>query len=142
MISSNDNRQLSNTLNCAIGHDHEIPLTEFLSGSQTHGLYGYRFYRKGANLWTRTRNAATHLGARIDISDGNIIIAIGDICSTPAKVVKSMRLALRKQCIAPWSRKFVQLPLQGSVAECLSQDANSKAITKLISQESTLSFKS
>ena len=27
-------------------------------------------------------------------------------------------------------------------AECLSQDANSKVITKLISQESTLSFKS
>ena len=97
MISSIANRQLSNTLNCAIGHDHEIPLTEFLSGSQTHGLYGYRFYSKGANLWTRTRHAATHLGARIDISDGNIIIAIDDICSTPAKVVKSMRLALRKQ---------------------------------------------
>ena len=126
MISSIDNRQLSNTLNCAIGHDHEIPLTEFLSGSQTHGLYGYRFYSKGANLWTRTRHAATHLGARIDISDGNIIIAIDDICSTPAKVVKSMRLALRKK----WSRK------------CLSQDANSKVITKLISQESTLSSKS
>ena len=54
MISSIANRQLSNTLNCAIGHDHEIPLTEFLSGSQTHGLYaynhGYRFYSKGANL--------------------------------------------------------------------------------------------
>ena len=46
MISSIANRQLSNTLNCAIGHDHEIPLTEFLSGSQTHGLYGYRFYSK------------------------------------------------------------------------------------------------
>ena len=45
---------------------------------------------------------------------------------------------MRKQ----WSRKFVELPLQGSVAECLSQDANSKVITKLISQESTLSFKS
>ena len=45
MISSIANRQLSNTLNCVIGHDHEIPLTEFLSGSQTHGLYGYRFYR-------------------------------------------------------------------------------------------------
>ena len=53
MISSIANRQLSNTLNCAIGHDHEIPLTEFLSGSQTHGLYGYRFYSKGANHWTR-----------------------------------------------------------------------------------------
>ena len=39
MISSIANRQLSNTLNCAIGYDHEIPLTEFLSGSQTHGLY-------------------------------------------------------------------------------------------------------
>ena len=138
MISSIANRQLSNTLNCAIGHDHEIPLTEFLSGSQTHGLYGYRFYSKGANLWTRTRHAATHLGARIDISDGNIIIAIDDIFSTPAKLVKSMRLALRKQ----WSRKCMELPLQGSVAECLSQDANSKVITKLISQESTLSFKS
>ena len=36
MISSIANRQLSNTLNCAIGHDHEISLTEFLSGSQTH----------------------------------------------------------------------------------------------------------
>ena len=138
MISSIANRQLSNTINCAIGHDHEIPLTEFLSGSQTHGLYGYRFYSKGANLWTRTRHAATHLGARIDISDGNIIIAIDDICSTPAKVLKSMRLALRKQ----WSRKCMELPLQGSVAECLSQDANYKVITKLISQESTLSFKS
>ena len=45
---------------------------------------------------------------------------------------------MRKQ----WSRKFMKLPLQGSVAECLSQDANSKVITKLISQESTLSFKS
>ena len=137
MISSIANRQLLNTLNCAIGHDHEIPLTEFLSVSQTHGLYGYRFYSKGANLWTRTRHAATHLGARIDISDGNIIIAIDDICSTPAKIVKSMRLALRKK----WSRTFVELPLQGSVAECLSQNANSKVITKLISQESTLSFK-
>ena len=42
MISSISNRQLSNTLNCAIGHDHEIPLTEFLSGSQTHWLYGYK----------------------------------------------------------------------------------------------------
>ena len=30
MISSIANRQLSNTLNCAIGHDHEIPLTEFI----------------------------------------------------------------------------------------------------------------
>ena len=118
MISSISNRQLSNTLNCAIGHDHEI-----------HGLYGYRFYSKGATLWTRTRYSATHLGARIAISDGNIIIAIDDICSTPAKVVKSMRLALRKQ----WSRTFVELPLQGSVAECLSQDTNSKVITKLIS---------
>ena len=39
-------------------------------------------------------------------------------------------------------RKFVELPLQGSVAKCLFQDANSKIITKLISQESTLSFKS
>ena len=138
MLSSIANRQLSNTLNCAIGNDHEIPLTEFLSGSQTHGLYGYRFYRKGANLWTRTRHATTHLGARIDIIDRYIIIAIDDICSTPAKVVKSIRFALRKQ----WSRKFVELPLQGSVAECLSQDANSKVITNLISQESTLSFKS
>ena len=138
MISSLANRQLSNTLNCAIGHDHEIRLTEFLSGSQTHGLYGYSVYSKGANLWTLTRHAATHLGARIDISDGNIIIAIDDICSTPAKVVKSMRLALSKQ----WSRKFVELTLQGSIAECLSQDANSNVITKLISQESTLSFKS
>ena len=80
----------------------------------------------------------THLGARIDISDGNIIIAIDDICSTPAKVVNSIRLELRKQ----WSRKFVELPLLGSVDECLSQDTNSKVITKLISQESTLSFKS
>ena len=51
MISSIANRQLSNTLNCAIGHDHEIPFSEFLSGSQTHGLYGYIFYSKGANLW-------------------------------------------------------------------------------------------
>ena len=65
-------------------------------------IYGYRFDSKGANLWTRTRHAATHLVARIDISDGNIIIAIDDICSTPAKVVKSMRLALRKQ----WSSKI------------------------------------
>ena len=39
MISLIAKRQPSNTLNCAIGHDHEIPLTEFLSGSQTHGLY-------------------------------------------------------------------------------------------------------
>ena len=130
MISLIANRQLSNTLNCAIGNDYEIPLTEFLSGSQTHGLYGYRFYSKGANLWTRTRHVATNLGARIDISDGNIIIAIDDICSIPVNVVKSMRLALRKQ----WSRKFVELPLQGNVVECLSQDANSKVITKLISQ--------
>ena len=113
-----------------LSDDHEIPLPEFLSGSQTHGLYGYRLYSKGAILWTRTRHAATYLGARIDISDGNIIIAIDDICSIPAKVVKSMRLALRKQ----WSRTFVELPLQGSVAECLSQDAKSKVITKLISQ--------
>ena len=134
MISSIANRQISNTLTCAIGHDHEIPLSEFLSGNQTHGLFGYRFYSKCANLW----HEATHLGARIDISDENISIAIDDICSTPAKVVISMRLALRKQ----WSRTFVELPLQGSVAECLSQDANSKVITKLISQESTLSFKS
>ena len=138
MISSIANRQLSNTLNCTIGHDHEIPLTEFLFSSQTHGLYGYRFYSKGASIWRRTRLAATHLGARIDISDGNISIAIDYICSTPAKVVKSMRLALKKQ----WSRKVVELPSQGSVAECLSQDSNSKVITKLISQESTLSFKS
>ena len=36
----------------------------------------------------------------------------------------------------------MELPLQCSVAECLSQDANYKVITKLISQESTLSFKS
>ena len=129
MISSIANHQLSNTLNCAIGHDHEIPLTEFISGSQTHGLYVYRFYSKGANLWTHTRHLATYLRARIDIYDGNIIIAIDDICSTPAKVVKSMRL--RKQ----WSITFVELPLQGSVSECLSQDANSKVITKLISQE-------
>ena len=121
MISSIANRQISNTLNCAIGHNHEIPLTELLSGSQTHWLYGYRFYNKGANLWTRIRHAATYLGARIDISDGNTIIAIDYICSTPAKVVKSMRLALRKQ---EWSKQFVELPLQGSVAECLSQDAN------------------
>ena len=69
--------------------------------------YGNRYYSKGANLWTRTRHAATYLGARIDISDRNIIIAIDDICSTPAKVVKSMRLALRKQ----WSRTFMELPL-------------------------------
>ena len=53
-----------------------------------------------------------------------------DICSTPAKVVKSMRLALRKQ----WSRKCMELPLRGSVAEWLSQDANSKVITKLMSK--------
>ena len=103
MISLIANRQLTNTLNCAIGHDHEIPLSEFLSDNQTHGLYGYSFYSKGVNLWTRTRYAITRLGARIDISDGNIIIAIDNICSTPAKVVKSMRLALRKQ----WSRKCV-----------------------------------
>ena len=64
------------------------------------------------------------LGARIDISDGNISIAIDDICSTPAKAVKSMRLALRKQ----WSRTFVELPLQGLVAKCLFQDANAKVI--------------
>ena len=48
-------------------------------------------------LLTRTRHAATHLGARIDISNGNIIIAIDYIRSTPAKIVKSMRLKLRKQ---------------------------------------------
>ena len=107
MISSIANLQLSNTLKCAIGYDHEIPLSEFLSGSQTHGLYCYRFYIKGTNLWTRTLHAATHLGARIDISDGNIIIAIDDIYSTPAKVVKTLRLAMRKQ----WSRTFVELPL-------------------------------
>ena len=61
----------------------------------------------------------------------NIIIAIYDISSSPAKVVKSMRLALRKQ----WSKTFVELPLQGCVAERLSQDAKSNIITKLISQE-------
>ena len=136
MIYSIANRNDQPTINCAIGHDHEIPLTEFLSGRQTHWLYGYRFYRKGANLWTCTGHAATHLGARIDISDGNIIIAIDDIFSTPAKVVKSMRLALKKQ----WSRKFVELPLQVCVAEYLSHNANSKVITELISQESTLSY--
>ena len=125
MISSIANCQLSNTINCAIRHDHEIPLTKFLYGSQTHGLYGYRLYSKCANLWTRTRHAATQLGARIDISDGNII-AIDDICSTPTKVGKSMRLALRKQR----SRTFVELPQQGCVAECLSQDAKSKVYHK------------
>ena len=64
-------------------------------------------------IFGRALDMQPHLGARIDISDGNIIIAIDYICSTPAKVVKSMRLALRKQ----WSRKFVEIPLQGSVAE-------------------------
>ena len=107
MISSINNRQLSNTLNCSIGHNHEIPLTAFLSGSQTHGLYGYILYSKGANFCTRTRHTTTNLGARIDISDGNIIIAIDNICSTHDKVVKSMRLALRKQ----WITKFVELSL-------------------------------
>ena len=46
MISLIANRQLLNTLNCAIGHVYEIPLSEFLSASQTHGLYGYRFLEK------------------------------------------------------------------------------------------------
>ena len=60
MISSIANRQLSNILNCAIGHDHEIPLTEFLSGSQTHGCIGYRLYSKVANLCTNSDHSAEY----------------------------------------------------------------------------------
>ena len=42
---------------------------------------------------------ANHLGSHIDIPDGNtLIISIHVSCSTPAKVVKNLRLALAKTC--------------------------------------------
>ena len=84
MIFSITSRKLSNTLNCAIGTDHKITLTAFLSGSQTHG---YLFYSKGVNRGRALDMQQHTFKARIDISNGNIIIALYDICSTPAKVV-------------------------------------------------------
>ena len=58
----------------------------------------------GANIWTRSRQAVSHLVARIDISDGNIItIFVDDVCSTP-RVVGGLRLLLQQ-----WSLKCIDL---------------------------------
>ena len=130
--------QLSETIASAAGIDNEIPISEFLSGSQANGLYAYRYNSKGANLWTRTRHSSRHLKTRIDVSDmENIKIQIDDICAVPQKVVRSIRLALRNR----WSDRLRSYPKQGAVARSFHSNQAEHAITQLISQSSTLSFR-
>lgn len=46
-------------------------LSDYLSGSQTGGLYDIRFASTGANTWSRARRAAKRLRVRIDVSGDN-----------------------------------------------------------------------
>ena len=92
------NLQLIETITFAVVHINNIPHTVFVSSSLKREVYTYRLYSKGASLLTR--HAANHLRARIDISDVNTItMSVNDICSTPAKVVKSFRLALLRHSL-------------------------------------------
>ena len=98
-----------------------LPLGPYLSGSSEDGLYRLRFAQAGLNLWTLARRAAKRLGARIDVSsEFDIQIIADDISVRPLKAVRGLRTAVRQQ----WSRKFLNLPHQGRVAQGLALEAS------------------
>ena len=100
-------------------------------------IYAYSYHSKCANIWTRTIHAVRRTHLSIDVSNQkNISMTIDDICTAPAKAVKSLRLILRNLS----SKKLLDYPVQGCIARSQNKLTEHKIITKLLSQRSSLSL--
>ena len=106
-------------------------ISAFLSGSSEGGMYRVRFAQRSvANLWTLARGAARRLGVRIDVS-GDVLtrLVADDISVLPVKAIRGLRTVVRQR----HTRKFLDAPHQGRVANGLALDSSSKDVARTLS---------
>jgi hypothetical protein len=113
-------------------------LSDYLSGSQTGGLYDIRFASTGANTWSRARRAAKRLRVRIDVSsdDTKTLLVADDVSTTSVKAVRGLRSVIRSR----HTSNLCSAPHQGVVAKGLMLELKSSDMARLISCRTTLNF--
>ena len=119
-------------------NDH-LPISEFLSGSMSNGLYEARYGGGRENLWTRARKAAIFRKVKIDVSsdESPSILVADDISVTSIKAVRGLRTACRQAHTAA----LLATKFQGRAANGLALDTSSNDIARLTSCRTSLNFK-
>ena len=116
-----------------------LPISEFLSGSMTNGLFEVRYGGGRQNLWTRARRAAIYTKVQIDVSSDETptFLVADDISVVSTKAVRGLRTVLRQR----YTTALLNAKFQSHCPKGLALDTTTKDIARMTSSRTSLNFK-